>query len=268
MDFAETLRAFDAHLQAIGRSDGTRADYRYELTRYWCDWIAPRALDPLSPGVTELEAYLASLEPRGSKRGSASRALKAFYTWASTRSGTPNPASHIHIPRPRVGPAPALAERDVRALLRAAFRKEHRRGWAIMLCLATGARLASFAAVLPEDVDLERAWITFTVTKGDRPYGVPLNRAGLVAARNLLSLHRDTLIGSGPAAFRVWVHQAERDAGLGRIWPHLLRHEFSNRVAARGDPEAWRKAMNHTDLSQWARYVAAGDERLRAAVRR
>jgi hypothetical protein len=37
-------------------------------------------------------------------------------------------------------------------------------------------------------------------------------------------------------------------------------------VAAKGDPEAWRQAMNHADLSQWARYVAASDERLRAAV--
>jgi site-specific recombinase XerD len=75
-----------------------------------------------------------------------------------------------------------------------------------------------------------------------------------------------TLIGVGAERFRQWVHAAEQEAGLGRVWPHLLRHAASTRVARSSDPETWRRFMNHADLSQWARYVAGTDERVRAAV--
>jgi len=273
-DFPPALRAFDVHLQAIGRAEHTRSTYRYELTRFWCDWCVPRGTDVMDIPQAEIEGYLASLPIRGSKRGDSSRALKAFYGWLAPRLGVPNPTAEVKIPRSRMGPAPSISQTDVRRLLRAAFGRDARRGWAIMLCLATGARIGSLAAVMPVDVDIDREWITFTVTKGDRPYGLPLNRQGVVAATHLLagmksgmkSPGESTLIGVGAPGFRAWVHTAERDAGLGRIWPHLLRHEFSNRVAAHGDPEAWRRAMNHADLSQWARYVAVNDERLRAAL--
>jgi len=75
-----------------------------------------------------------------------------------------------------------------------------------------------------------------------------------------------TLLGVGAERFRQWVHAAEQEAGLGRVWPHLLRHAASTRVARRADPETWRRFMNHADLSQWARYVAGTDERVRRAV--
>ena len=99
---------------------------------------------------------------------------------------------------------------------------------------------------------------------------VPLERAGVIAAEHLLQsrvLHAtDRLIGVGAERFRQWVHAAEQEAGLGRVWPHLLRHAASTRVARSSDPETWRRFMNHADLSQWARYVAGTDERVRAAV--
>ena len=264
--FPEVLRRFDAHLQAIGRADQTRRTYRYELTRFWCDHCAPAALDILCVRESDVEAYLAALPPRGSKRADASRALKAFYGWCEGRVSEQNPAARVHIPRSRLSTAPHLPPDHVRVLLSAAFRRDPRRGWAIMLCLATGARIGSLVALRASDIDFERSWVQFRITKGDRPYGLPLSRQGLIACKHLNAARRATLVGVGAPGFRVWVHDAQRDAGLDRVWPHLLRHEFTNRVAAKGDPEAWRQAMNHVDLSQWARYVAASDERLRAAV--
>jgi len=96
----------------------------------------------------------------------------------------------------------------------------------------------------------------------------------VIAARHLLGCDFDarnigakvTLIGVGAERFRQWVHAAEQDAGLGRVWPHLLRHAASTRVARSTDPETWRRFMNHADLSQWPRYVAGTDERLRQAI--
>jgi integrase len=45
---------------------------------------------------------------------------------------------------------------------------------------------------------------------------------------------------------------AEQRARLPRIWPHLLRHCFSRRVAEKAVKrglDTWRRLMNHTDLS-------------------
>lgn len=178
-------------------------------------------------------------------------------------------------------------------LLRAAFRREHRRGWAILLCYVTGARVGSLVGARPCDIHLgPDARLDLLEAKGGKPYSVPLERAGVIAARHLIDYagHRglsrsDTsgvglplraegfaprpvLIGVGAERFRQWVHAAEQEAGLGRVWPHLLRHAASTRVARRADPETWRRFMNHADLSQWSRYVAGTDERVRAAIPR
>jgi site-specific recombinase XerD len=270
LDFASVIRRFDAHLTLTGHSERTRHSYRRELVNFWIDWCALRAIDIVVARRSEVEEYLASLPAHGTKRGGAMRAIKAFYAWLEGEHRLDNPAGHLKVPRGKLTPAPELGPEQIRRLMSAAFRKEARRGWAIMLALNTGARVSSLAAIEPRDVELDRRLLRLRVAKGDRPYAVPLNRSALVAARHLVAeaerLERTTLLGVGAARFRQWVHDAEREAGLDRIWPHLLRHAFSNRVAQAGDPEAWRRLMNHADLSQWSRYVRADDERLRRAI--
>jgi integrase len=203
-----------------------------------------------------------------------------------------NPVAHIPVPRPKIAPAPDLSDDDLRRLLRAAFRRERRRGWAILLCYVTGARVGSLVAARPADVHLgPDARLDLLEAKGGKPYSVPLERAGVIAAGHLLRRRpppegggqsesycrgRDAsgprlarssyLIGVGAERFRQWVHAAEQEAGLGRVWPHLLRHCAATRVARKTDPETWRRFMNHADLSQWTRYVAGTDERVRAAL--
>jgi integrase/recombinase XerD len=226
-----------------------------------------------------VEEYVGTLPRQGSKRGDAIRALRAFFAWAVLEGEVDrDPAAHVPVPRPKVPPAPDLSDDDLRRLLRAAFRREPRRGWAILLCYVTGARVGSLVKVRPSDVHLgPDARIDLLEAKGGKPYSVPLERAGVIAARHLqgynesgLPLHPSPegarLVGVGAERFRQWVHAAEQEAGLGRVWPHLLRHAASTRVARSSDPETWRRFMNHADLSQWARYVAGTDERVRAAV--
>jgi integrase len=263
----------------------------------------------------DVEEYLGALPRHGSKRTDAIRALRALFAWALVEGEVDrNPIAHIPIPRPRRGPAPDLSEDDLRRLLRAAFHREPRRGWAILLCYVTGARVGSLVAARPCDVHLgPDARLDLLEAKGGKPYSVPLERAGVIAAGHLMRRSsenrgasaspveltsacaaltssrpfpprgaspraaarspeqrrgsQDTaLIGVGAERFRQWIHAAEQEAGLGRVWPHLLRHAASTRVARSTDPETWRRFMNHADLSQWARYVAGTDERVRQAV--
>lgn len=270
--FPSVLHRFDRHLDVLGRSDATRRKYRYELTRWWTDHLFPASLDLADVRPADVEEYLAGLPRNGSKRGDAIRALRALFAWAHTEGILDrDPAAHIPVPRRKNVPAPDLSDADLRRLLRAAFRREPRRGWAILLCYVTGARVGSLVAVRPCDVHLgSHARIDLLETKGGKPYSVPLERAGVIAARHLTEIifpaSSDRLIGVGAERFRQWVHAAEQEAGLGRVWPHLLRHAASTRVARRSDPETWRRFMNHADLSQWARYVAGTDERVRRAL--
>jgi integrase len=269
--FPAVLRRFDRHLDVLGRAETTRRKYRYELVRWWTDYLFPSELEVVDVRPGHVEEYVGALPRNGSKRGDAIRALRAFFAWAVVEGEIDrDPAAHVPIPRPRTGPAPDLSDDDLRRLLRAAFRRESRRGWAILLCYVTGARVGSLVGARPSDVHLgPDARIDLLEAKGGRPYSVPLERAGVIAARHLSlgsRVYTDRLIGVGAERFRQWVHAAEQEAGLGRVWPHLLRHAASTRVARSSDPETWRRFMNHSDLSQWTRYVAGTDERVRAAV--
>jgi integrase/recombinase XerC len=266
--FPAVLHRFDRHLDVLGRADATRRQYRYELTCWWVDYLFPAELDLPDVRPGHIEEYLGRLPRNGSKRGDATRALRALCAWAHAEGEIDrNPIAHIPVPRPKTGPAPDLPDADLRRLLRAAFRREPRRGWAILLAFVTGARVGSLVAARPEDVHLDgAARIDLLEAKGGKPYSVPLERAGVIAAGHLLASASGRLIGVGAERFRQWVHAAEQEAGLSRVWPHLLRHAASTRVARSSDPETWRRFMNHADLSQWTRYVAGTDERVRAAV--
>lgn len=265
MEFAPLLRRFDAYMQVAGRSDSTRHAYRRELVNFWIDFLIDRGLELDTVTEDDIVEYLRDLPKNGTKRGDSLRALRALYSWGDGRMRPDNPTKAMKVPRPGRQPAPNLGDEQLRLLLRTLFRREPRRGWAAMLCFATGARVGSLVALRTEDVDLDRGLIHFRVVKNDRPYSKPLTRMSYVAARQLSLTaareDRELLIGVGQERFRQWLHQAEAEAGLPRIWPHLLRHSYSNR-AAKNDPEAWRRGMNHADLSQWARYHGADDERL------
>jgi len=302
--FPAVLRRFDQHLDVLGRADTTRRKYRYELLRWWTDYLFAAELEVADVRAAHVEDYLAGLPRHGSKRSDALRALRAFCAWAVVEGELDrDPVAHIPVPRPKIAPAPDLSDDDLRRLLRAAFRRERRRGWAILLCYVTGARVGSLVAARSADVHLgPAARLDLIEAKGGKPYSVPLERAGVIAAGHLMSgcsrrgripdpanaphdrslgqpqpgstrcspatasRPNHTLIGVGAERFRQWVHAAEQEAGLGRVWPHLLRHAASTRVARSSDPETWRRFMNHADLSQWARYVAGTDERVRRAI--
>jgi integrase len=272
--FPGHLHRFQRHLDVLGRSLSTQRKYRYELLCWWTDYLFPRELELADVRARDVEEYLADLPANGSKRGDAIRALRAFCSWAHVEGEIDrDPIAHVPVPRRRVAPAPDLPADDLRRLLRAAFRREPRRGWAILLCYVTGARVGSLVKVRPGDVHLgPDARIDLLEAKGGKPYSVPLERAGVIAAGHLRDIRGNgipadvTLVGVGAERFRQWVHAAEQEAGLGRVWPHLLRHAASTRVARSADPETWRRFMNHADLSQWSRYVAGTDDRVRAAL--
>jgi integrase len=142
-----------------------------------------------------------------------------------------------------------------------------------MLAYATGARVGSLAGVTVADVHLAgpQPWIHFAVAKWDRPYSVPLGRAGRTAAAHLsadaLEAGRELLIGVKPKTIYDWAQQAGATAGI-KCWAHLLRHTFATRLAENPtvSPRTWMELMNHRDLSQYRRYARSRQHLLVAAM--
>lgn len=266
VDFGDLLRRWNDAMEVAGGAARTRATYRYEMTRFYADFVAldPRLrLDTLDGD--DLTAYIVTLSPHGSKRNSAKAALKSFYGWAEGRIRPDDPSTELRLRRRRAPRAPDLTDWELHALLVAAFRHRPHWGWAILLAVATAARVSSLVAVRPEDVHDGRIW--FRVAKADRPYEVPLSRTGLIAVRHLSAAGHETLLGVGAAAFRTWVDKAAQEAGITRkVHPHLLRHATLTRVARVTDPATVADIANWADLSQYRRYVAVDDDRKRAAL--
>ncbi|GBC87103.1 Tyrosine recombinase XerC [bacterium HR12] len=274
MQTFQLLRAWSDYLAVSGTvSPRTARQYRRYAIAFMADVLMPLE------DVTEddVVGWLAEHCVRGPMRGQMLRALKSYYRWALARGYVDrDPTARIRIPKQRYGRAPALTEEQLEAVFAAAELVDPRARPTLELMYATGARLGSIAAVMPEDVDLEQAWIDFREAKGGQPYGLPLGPRGLAAARRLLEL-RDwhppkvggrlpTLVGVGPARIRQWVQRAGDLAGI-RVWPHLLRHSTITRLAAVGtDVRTIVEFANWRDPSQLRRYAAPLDPNLRAAA--
>lgn len=262
MDTFEQLKRFDAFLDVTGRSPATRSAYRYALTRTIADVMRP--LDELTQD--DIVELLARLPARGSTRTDSIRALRSYYEWRGL-----DVMARIKTPRRKYAPRSALSRAQVDEVLETLGRRDPRRRHAAALMYATGTRVGALVAATPDDVDLEGSWITWTTTKGSRPYRSPLGPLGLEAVHGLLELpptSLGTLVGVGRAAVESWLRHASQELGY-RVHAHALRHAAATHWAEAGvAPDVLMHLLNHADLGMVARYVSTSDDRLRAAVAR
>lgn len=266
IDMLERLKGWSDFLEATNHRPKTIKQYRYHLLRFAADTL----IDPWDVTEDDLVAYMASLPKTGSSRHALLRAMKAYWKWAGPRARR-DPTARLHIARPTTPKAPHIAPEVFRDILREAFKREQRRGWTLLLMFATGIRVGSLVSIEPEDVNLTDAVLWIRESKGGRTYEVPLERLAMSAATQLVddarSNGRDRLVGVGEEQVRNWLREARLAAGVpDRVWPHLLRHSFATELARVTDPETWRMAMGHADLSNFARYVHTDAERIRDAI--
>lgn len=273
MTWQHSVRCWSQWLEARSLSPATIRTYR----RTFVNFLADTLLDPEQVTERDVVAYLAGLGAKGPQKGLVLRALRSYYSWA----GTPLPIERLPTPRPKFGRAPSLDPGELEQVLIRSEALDPRARPALELAYCTGARVGSLCALLPEDVRLDRRdgcyVVDFRVTKHDKPYSVPLGTRGEKAYRALLDLidytpprvatRRPTLLGIGPSQFWNWVSRSGEAAGV-KVWPHLLRHTFLQRLAE--DPTVaditWIELANHRDGSQRRRYSQATMPMRRRAV--
>jgi site-specific recombinase XerD len=290
MDIAEALDAFVLQLQADGRSPHTIGQYRRHVARL-VQWLHSEQrsadLDRLEPGtlarflVADAAVPCADGERRRETTGNAVRtSLRVFFGFCHAAGIVPvNPARLVRRARCAPPPPRALCESEVAALLAAVDAggapAASRDAAMIRLLLGTGLRLSSALALAVRDVDLPRAELRVTRTKGDRPMTLPL--APPVAAElgaYLARLHGEWLFpgaGGGPLTRRQAGRRIEgwaAAAGLaGKATAHSLRHTFGMALYQKtADLSVVQKALGHRSVTSTTIYAQASAERLRAAL--
>jgi integrase len=255
--------ALDLYLQDKQLAEKTRSNYRYNAERYLKSWTG-RSLQ----AIGEDRAGVRALQREITKRHGAAtsnqvvRLISAVYRWARKQDTSLPEAPTTAVKVVRI-PARnwALSAEELKAWWYCASEvngKVVKRGvstlgpikrmWWIV-ALLTDARAGSIEALQWDGVDLDKKKIRFRVTKGDRPYTVPMSDALAASLRT----YRD----GGAAPPSEWVFPSNTKEGRQLVAvkniregvrpPHAMRHSFRPTLAVLGAaPDQSRLLMGHS----------------------
>jgi site-specific recombinase XerD len=265
------LQHFKTHLRALNRSDKTSETY-LDSTKQFLSFVADRGMppEPSNWKREHIEAFLVYLlderKLKSSTVNNRYRGLQAFFKWLEEEGDIPeSPMTRMKPPKIDETPPDILRAEDLQKLM--AFEKGNaeydRRDAAILrLFIDTGARLSEIANLTVNDVDPTNQ-LVWVMGKGKRPRALPIGNKAANAINRYVRVRRqnrgkttDALwLGrgggknSGPTMTTSGIRQVIRnraaDAGLGKVYPHQLRHSWAHDKMASGQ-------ISESDLMQLA----------------
>jgi integrase len=241
----------EAKLASGGMGAKTALIGRYNLKKYLSGW-KDRSLREIASdrlGIRQLQQQITKKHGKATSNQCV-RLLAAVYRWHRDVDESlpewPRKAAELHTIKARDW---AYSPDDLRAWWHAAIKEDgkpdadkgvstlsplKRMWW--LVALFTGARKGSIEAMRWPDVDLEKRVIRFRVTKGDRPYSVPMSDtlAGLLTHYQQSNeiLPSDWLFPSPVIDGAHLVDVKNTNEGVGPA--HRLRHTFRTTLAELG----------------------------------
>jgi integrase len=265
-DAVTLAAALDMYFQDKQLAEKTRFNYRYNADRYLKAWTG-RSLQAIGEdraGVRALQRQITK-EHGAATSNQVVRLISAVYRWARKQDTSLPEAPTTAVEVARI-PARnwALSPEELKAwwyaevelkgkpgkLVRQGVStlSEVKRMWWIT-ALLTGARAGSIEALRWDDLNLDKKTILFAVTKGDRPYLIPMSDT--LAA--LLRAYRD---GGAvppsewlfPSPMRTGSHLVAVKNVVEGVRPaHAMRHTFRTTLAQLGvSSDQSRLLMGHS----------------------
>lgn len=268
-----------------GRSHHTVEAYRHDAVDLATTLTAWGIERPDEVGPLTLRRYLADLGARGYARSTAARRASSARSWFALlrkRGIVPkDPAALLGTPKqgrylPRV-----LAVEDVERLLmvpdtRTAVGSRDRA--LLEVLYASGARISEVTGLDLAALDLPLGQVRL-LGKGNKERIVPAGEPAVDALRDYLGRGRPELVGQettnavflnrrgdrlGTRDARTIVTNAAREAGLGHVTPHTLRHSFATHILEAGaDVRLVQELLGHASLATTQRYTHLSRGRLR-----
>jgi site-specific recombinase XerD len=222
----------------LARYSGRTLDaYRHDLRTFF-QWAGDASLAVLKATRPHIELYRSALEERGLAPSTIDRRLSTvcgFYRFAHIDGRVAaNPAQYVRRPKVHPSQGRGLDRREFGTFLYTAERFDRAHAALAVLLGLNGLRVSEACGTNVEDITFDHGHRTMRVLgKGNKPAVVPLVPR---AARTL-----DLAIGErskGPILRRRdgnrldrrtahrWVRSIGKRAGLGVVYPHMLRSAF------------------------------------------
>jgi integrase/recombinase XerD len=237
--------------------------------------------------LEDFQHYLSFLQARGlSARSRARRlsALRQFFRFLQREERLPaNPVELLDSPRLPLKLPKVLNEQEVKALLDAVddSTPQGQRDAALLEVLyATGLRVSELVGLTIKQLDLRRG-VVRPLGKGHKERLVPMVPGAVEKLTRYLNEGRPQLLkgknspfvfvnrrGGGLTRQGFWkiLQGHARQAGLGRLSPHTLRHSFATHLLGRGaNLRVLQLLLGHADLATTQIYTHLDAERLKAA---